>query len=601
MPIASASPVLHYIRDIVRRASSADVPDAQLLDQFIASRDEAAFAALVNRHGPMVLAVCRRKLGQIHDAEDAFQATFLVLARKAAKIGRPELVGNWLYGVACRTAAKARTNARKREARERLMANLPEPRIPDQSPDLRPILDEEVCRLPAKYRAPFVLCYLEGKSSEEAAQWLGCPKGTVHSRLAWARQRLRSRLIRRGVALSAALLTTRFTQETASASVPAVLAAQTVKAALLFAVGEAAAVGTVSIPVLILTRGVLQAMFVAKLTIPVVFLLALAVLSAGVGVLIHSRAEASPAGAVDEELVLSEGTAPDEDSAPPRTKETAKPKKSHAHVSVKDVVTQTFKTGTAPRLVVELFNGGIEVVAKGNRTVSARVTKQGSGDSDEAAREALKRVDVKMSQEEDTVRIVASQPEESHRIGSAGASAELEVPPGATLELHTSNGPVSINGGTGQVNTKTSNGPIQVTDNTGPLTLVTGNGTIKVIGGSGRMDLSTTNGKVEIRAERAVVKARTSNGTMSFQGSLADGAHTFSTSNGNIVLKLPSGTSFEVDADTTHGRITTDFRGADNNVQTKRRTHLRTKIGDNPAISLKAHTTNGNIELRESK
>src|SRR5262249_17501866 len=148
--------------------------------------DEAAFTALVNRHGPMVLGVCRRVLRPAHDADDAFQATLLVLLRKARPLRRPELLGNWLYGVAHRTALKARTLAAKRRARERPvvdhLAGAPSPTA--AWGDVRPVLDEEVSRLPAKYRAPVVLCYLEGKTNEEAARLLGCPTGTVFSRLA---------------------------------------------------------------------------------------------------------------------------------------------------------------------------------------------------------------------------------------------------------------------------------------------------------------------------------------------------------------------------------------------------------------------------------
>jgi RNA polymerase sigma factor (sigma-70 family) len=624
MPLASASPVLQYIRDRVRPNSLADLPDSQLLDRFISSRDEQAFALIVNRHGPMVFAVCRRKLGRVHDAEDAFQATFLVLARKAASIRHREMLSSWLYGVACRTATKAQANARKRRAREQPMANLVEPQIPagELCPDLRPILDEEVCRLPAKYRAAFILCCLEGKSTEEAARGLGCPKGTVHSRLAWARQRLRSRLTRRGVALPAAVFTTLLARQAASAVVPTVLVSQTTKAAILFALGEAAAGGAVSAPVLILTRGVLHAMLATKLTVSAVVLLTLA-LFGGVGVLISPRIEASPVAVPGDSppsdaepstiAVFDESTAGTETAAAANDeagksapKEPANPKHSRGHAEVKELVTKTFKTGSSPRLIVELYNGGVNVVAKADRTINARVTKQGSGESDEVAREALKRVDLKMTQEGETVRIVATEPEEfrreeSRHTGSSGASAEIEVPTGAALELHTSNGPVTITGGTGQANVKTSNGPIRVTDNAGALTLHTSNGSVRVQGGKGQIDLATTNGRVELQAEQALVKARTSNGSMTFQGSLAKGAHTLATSNGNIVVTLPSGTGFEIDADTTHGRITTDFPNSENKVETKRRTHLHTQTTSNPAISLKAHTSNGNIDLRESK
>jgi RNA polymerase sigma factor (sigma-70 family) len=158
-----------------RRLGLAAQSDGQLLGRFLARRDGEAFAALVRRHGPMVLATCRRILGDFHAAEDAFQATFLVLARKAPAVRPPELVGPWLYGVACRTARKARAAAARRHRRERLTAEVPEPMpaTPDRAPDWRPLIDAALARLPAKYRVPIVLCDLEGKGHHEAARLLG--------------------------------------------------------------------------------------------------------------------------------------------------------------------------------------------------------------------------------------------------------------------------------------------------------------------------------------------------------------------------------------------------------------------------------------------
>lgn len=183
-----------------------EVSDQQLLELFATQKDEAAFAALVHRHGPLVLAVCRRVLGPGPDVEDAFQATFLVLVQKAARLRRPELLANWLYGVAYRIARKLRTTAetrRRHEARKlHPVFTLTEP----GAEELRPILDEELHRLPEKYRVAVVLCYLQGKTNEEAAQQLHWPTGTVKGRLARARDLLRSRLVRRGVTLSGAAL-----------------------------------------------------------------------------------------------------------------------------------------------------------------------------------------------------------------------------------------------------------------------------------------------------------------------------------------------------------------------------------------------------------
>jgi RNA polymerase sigma factor (sigma-70 family) len=182
--------------------------DRELLEVFAGRQDEAAFVELVRRYGPMVLGVCRKMLRHEQDAEDAFQATFLVLARKSGSIRDPEALPNWLYGVACRLAARARVIAARRQAREApLEESLDPAAMPEPDPDgVGPVLYEEIGRLPDHYRAPFVLCYLQGRTNEEAARQLGCAPGTVFSRLARARNRLRSRLERRGVVFSWLLL-----------------------------------------------------------------------------------------------------------------------------------------------------------------------------------------------------------------------------------------------------------------------------------------------------------------------------------------------------------------------------------------------------------
>jgi RNA polymerase sigma factor (sigma-70 family) len=185
--------------------------DTRLLERFLDDRDQAAFELLVWRHGPMVLRVCRRVLRDWHGAEDAFQATFLTFAYKAADIGKRESVGSWLYKVAYRIALRARDGSSKRATRERPLADslvaedVREPSEEAAWRELGPLLDAEVQRLPEKYRAAFILCCLDGKTNEEAAEELGCPKGTLLSRLARARERLRTRLERRGLALSGAV------------------------------------------------------------------------------------------------------------------------------------------------------------------------------------------------------------------------------------------------------------------------------------------------------------------------------------------------------------------------------------------------------------
>ena len=196
--------------------------DASLLERFVAGRDEAAFELLLWRHGPMVLGLCRRMLRCEQDAEDAFQTAFLLLSRKAASVRRGEAVAGWLYRTAYRIALRVRQTARFRPVA------IPPGSDPVASPsdpdiiwrDLRPVLDDEIQRLPAKYRLPIILCYFQGRTHAEAALELGCPKGTVSVRLQRGRELLRGRLTRRGLALSAASLALLAAGRTASAAVP---------------------------------------------------------------------------------------------------------------------------------------------------------------------------------------------------------------------------------------------------------------------------------------------------------------------------------------------------------------------------------------------
>src|SRR5262249_4964781 len=203
-------------------ATAAEATDHVLLERFGARREEAAFAELVRRHGPLVLGVCRRVLQHEQDAEDAFQAVFCVLARKAGAIRRGTAVGAWLYVVASRIARKAKASQVRRRMRESELPDVPAPDNPPEwvGRDLWPVLDEEVSRLPERYRRPFVLCQLEGKTNQEAAAELRCPPGTVSSRLTRARERLRDRLARRGLALSAGALAAAVSPQAGAAGPP---------------------------------------------------------------------------------------------------------------------------------------------------------------------------------------------------------------------------------------------------------------------------------------------------------------------------------------------------------------------------------------------
>jgi RNA polymerase sigma factor (sigma-70 family) len=295
-----AKTVIRYIRELSAPADGEDAGDAQFLERFITGRDEVAYEAIVRRHGPMVLGTCLRVLNNLHDAEDAFQATFLILARKARSIGRPESLGGWLYRIAYRAALRAKTETSRRQARQSPLEDVP---TSDSVPDLawfelRPVLDEELNRLPRRYRDAVVLCYFQNRTYAEAARALGLAEGTVSSRLARARDLLRKRLTRRGLTLSSGLLVTLLSQKALTAAMP-VAWRDSLKAALPFAAGKAVA-GAVSGPVALLTEGVLQAMFLSRLRRVAVVLLTLALLGTGAGVLAHQVSPGKEANAQKE-------------------------------------------------------------------------------------------------------------------------------------------------------------------------------------------------------------------------------------------------------------------------------------------------------------
>jgi RNA polymerase sigma factor (sigma-70 family) len=287
MPSEQFGILLRLLRRRAGEQISGGLSDGQLLDRFVRQRDEAAFEAMFWRHGPMVLAVCRRMLPPA-DAEDAFQATFLVLVRKAASISRREAVGAWLYRVAYRVALRARATLRP-------VAELPTEGPPAASDeeaaawrDLRPLLDEAIDSLPEKYRTPVVLCYLEGKTNQEAARELGCPKGTVAIRLKRARERLRRQLGRRGLILPASLLAVLLAARGQAEAVEGVLAQTTLKAALCAAAGGTVS-GVASPHAIALARGVTRAMFLSKVKLVVLFLMAQGLIVGG-GVWWHAQA-----------------------------------------------------------------------------------------------------------------------------------------------------------------------------------------------------------------------------------------------------------------------------------------------------------------------
>ena len=315
----AANHTTRLVRHLQATADEAEPTDGQLLGGFVERRDEGAFAALVSRHAPMVWGVCRRALDR-HDAEDAFQATFLVLVRKAAAVVPRELVGRWLYGVAHKTALQARRAALKR-ARAAPLTETPAPGAEPTDPwqELLPLLDEAISLLPEKYRAVVVLCDLGGKTRKEVARQLGVPEGTVAGRLARARALLAKRLARRGGLLSGALAAL-LSERAAPAGAPGAVVSATLKAAVQVAAGRAA--GLVSPPVVALTEGVLKAMLLHKVkNVVLALVVTAAATTAAGGVVLQAPADPpttpgtpalpQPGGALPAPPVASKASLPD--------------------------------------------------------------------------------------------------------------------------------------------------------------------------------------------------------------------------------------------------------------------------------------------------
>jgi RNA polymerase sigma factor (sigma-70 family) len=282
MATATLLGCLQRLRTAMAAETLAALPEAALLDRFLSTHEEAAFQALLLRHGPMVLRVCRRTLSAEEDAEDAFQATFLIQARQARAIRKRESLANWLHGVAYRVARDARKSRQRRRTHEAAAAanHCATQALADVGwNELRSILDAELAGLAERYRAPLVLCYLEGLTQDEAADRLGQSKSTFRRNLQRGRERLCCRLTRRGVTLSAALLAPLLSEGTASAGVPLALATSTTQAAAALAAGQAAA--GASAQALALAQRFVTSTFLGKAKVAGVLLLA--VLVAGIG------------------------------------------------------------------------------------------------------------------------------------------------------------------------------------------------------------------------------------------------------------------------------------------------------------------------------
>jgi RNA polymerase sigma factor (sigma-70 family) len=312
---AQLEPLVQDLRKQVEAQATRDLSDVQLLEQFATGRDEAAFAALMCRHGKLVWQVCQHVLHQEQDAEDAFQATFLVLALKAASLRRGERLGNWLHGVAYRMAMNARRKAARRRAHERRKAAATPRALPaaEALHELQTLLHEEINHLPAKYRVTLVLCGLEGKSKSEAAKELGWKEGTVSGRLARARKMLQARLAHRGVMLSAAWAATTLGAETGAVVIPSTLVWATTDAALHLAAGKALTAGIVSSQVAALMKRALKATPLTKLKLALTVVLGLVLVGAGAGLVAYGAFPNKPTQSSHE----LQASASDDKPAPP--------------------------------------------------------------------------------------------------------------------------------------------------------------------------------------------------------------------------------------------------------------------------------------------
>ncbi len=295
MSAQQSTAVLRHIRRLVTTQGHGQRSDRELLERFAGQRDETAFTAVLRRHGPMVLRVSYRVLNKWQDAEDVFQATFLLLAHKAGSTRWHDSVANWLYQVAYHLALKARAAAHRRSQYERRApvvarsgdrGTTEDPLADLTGRELQFLLDEELSRLPEKYRSPLVLCYLEGTTRDEAAQRLGWPLGTLKLRLEQGRNLLRSRLVRRGLAFSTALSTAVLAEGATRAALPAELLNATTRAALLVAAGKAAG-GVVSAQVASLLEGGVKALALPKIKMVMGLVVAASLLMTGAGLLTH--------------------------------------------------------------------------------------------------------------------------------------------------------------------------------------------------------------------------------------------------------------------------------------------------------------------------
>jgi RNA polymerase sigma factor (sigma-70 family) len=327
MTKGSMARALKGIRQLAEMGRRCELSDGQLIERFVSQQDTAAFTELVRRHGPRVLGVCRRVLRNVHDAEDAFQATFLVLVRKAFTIRRHDSAHGWLFQVAYRLALKMRADAHRQCTRDLPEIAAPEREAGHPTWELRLILDEELCRLPEKYRAVLLLCLCEGKTRAEAARQLGWKTGAVKIRLERARALLCARLTRRGITLPGLLLGSWLAGSTVAA-VPPLLTRNTVASGMAFALGGAlGGIGSDSGEAL--ARGVLKAMMMKRLGMFVLLVVSVgvAVIAAGIGAywIFAKTSESAGPGWVQSDRAPSQEQQAGKPTLPPGVKEPKAP------------------------------------------------------------------------------------------------------------------------------------------------------------------------------------------------------------------------------------------------------------------------------------
>lgn len=311
-PLARA---FRQLRRLLGAPAAEGASDAELLECFVTRRDENAFALLMRRHGPLVLSVCRRLLTDAHAVDDAYQATFIVLVRRASSLRREGTLGGWLHGVATRVALKARMNAARRRGREQLASGdegeVDAVSLETDAHDLAAqrelcqLLDTEVSRLPEKYRTALVLCDLEGKTHEEAARELGCPAGSMSWRLTQAREQLRDRLARRGIALASTALAAVLAEQSATAAVPPLLCETTLQAAGLLVAGESPA-GVVSANAAALAESTVQALSATGARWTAALVLAITLVGGGAGFVAYRNLSAD--SVADNPLTVADST-----------------------------------------------------------------------------------------------------------------------------------------------------------------------------------------------------------------------------------------------------------------------------------------------------